>query len=273
MELRELNGQEIKERVFGLLKHIDKICTDNDLPYSLCYGTLLGAKRHKGFIPWDDDVDICLLREDYEKLINVLKEEKGIYRLADFSVNSDYYYNFAKIVDTSTFLVEHGNLPINNYGIYVDIFPLDNSPVNEKDFARLTKKIRKYSILKTVSITRMTQMSGDWKRKIVTLALAPIAKLFGYKFWLLRIDALLKSWEDGECVCCFTENPKYKEILRRSDIFPLDKIEFNGAMFSCFKESESYLVNRYGDYMQLPPVEKRISHHNYTAYEKAKAAE
>ena len=123
-----LTDAEIKESVFDILSYFDKVCRDNGLPYSLAFGTMLGAVRHKGFIPWDDDVDVCLLREDYEKLLEILKNnEDDRFKVIDSKINDTYFYNVAKIVDTRTSLIEKKYKKIYGYGVYVDIFPLDNS--------------------------------------------------------------------------------------------------------------------------------------------------
>ena len=268
--LLELSDIEKQTRIFELLKYLKDVCDRNAIPYSLFYGTLLGAKRHKGFIPWDDDVDICLLRKDYERLIQLLKQDAGPYRVMDSANNDTYYYNYAKLVDAETLVVEHGYRPIRDYGLYVDIFPLDNCPDNERDFERLVKKIRIYSALKTVSALTSLNVMDSPSKKAAAILLFPIAKILGYKYWVKKLNRLLTSYENSETVsvCCLTENPKYKEVLSRSEIFPPHQIEFHGERFSCIGNTEEYLTNRYGDYMQLPPEDKRVSHHICTAYKK-----
>lgn len=261
----KLNDKEIKKRVFETLQHVKYVCEENHIPYSLCFGTLLGAKRHGGFIPWDDDVDVCVLRSDYERLLSLLKDQHGRFKLMSMATNRDYYYNFAKMVDTETTVVEHGYKPIQGYGVYVDIFPLDYAPSDEKRFRRLVSQINRISAMKTLSIMASAEFVAG-KKKIAYYVLSPFAKLIGYRHWRNTCEKKMRSQNKGEYVCCLTEKPKYRELMKASDMQNLTTITFEGEEFACFSNNEEYLKNRYGDYMKLPPVEQRVSHHDFEAF-------
>ena len=266
-----LMDAEIKESVFDILSYFDKVCRENGLPYSLAFGTMLGAVRHKGFIPWDDDVDVCLLREDYEKLLEILKNSPDErFKVIDSKTNNTYFYNFAKIVDTRTSLIEKKYKKIDGYGVYVDIFPLDNCPNDEKAFNKLCKKIKFNIAMKTISVTKGLGEGNSLKKKIAVLVLSPIAKLFGHKYWNKKTDKWTKFYneEQTEKVCVFSEYPKFKELISRDEFISLKEIEFNGKNFLGFSNPEKYLENRYGDFMQLPKEEDRVSHHGFIAYKK-----
>ena len=123
----KISREECRKIQMNILLVLDDICKRNDLNYYLGYGSMLGAVRHKGYIPWDDDIDICLFREDYDKLIKILKEQQEINWLdiVDSSVG-EYYYPFAKATDNRTIAKMEDN--ITPHGIWVDIFPIDNVP-------------------------------------------------------------------------------------------------------------------------------------------------
>ena len=115
---------EVKQVELEILEYVDKICKENNIQYSLAYGTMLGAVRHKGFIPWDDDIDILLKREEYEKLLRILysktDEKYQVFSLKD----EGYWYSYAKVTDTRTIIVEKNDRNMKEC-VYIDIFPID----------------------------------------------------------------------------------------------------------------------------------------------------
>ena len=129
-----------KKIEFGILKYVSQFCLENNIRYFLCGGTLLGAVRHKGFIPWDDDIDIYMPRPDYDRFIDLMSNSTSNYYVLSSSQH-DYYYNFAKVIDGRTSLNEIGYQPIRNLGIYIDIFPLEGMPTNKKDRETQFKKL------------------------------------------------------------------------------------------------------------------------------------
>ena len=110
----------------NILKFIDRVCKENDISYFVNYGTLLGAIRHKGFIPWDDDIDICLYREDYNRFLNVVKELKDErYKVLDYDSSDWYFQNFAVIVDDWTIVEDNIKVKPHDTSVFVDVFPVD----------------------------------------------------------------------------------------------------------------------------------------------------
>ena len=124
MEKTKLSLKEIQKIELDILLYLDKVCRENDIKYYLSSGTLLGAIKYQGFIPWDEDIDVIFLREDYNKLIKCFENETGRYKLLSIYNSKDYYYPFAKLVDTKTTLIENSK-PINDMGVYIDIVPMD----------------------------------------------------------------------------------------------------------------------------------------------------
>ena len=118
---KQLTGEEVKQVELGILDYINSICKEHKIEYFLDYGTLLGAIRHKGFIPWDDDIDICMTRKNYERFVSVFsKDDKSNYKLLSMETSSSYYYEFGKVVDTRTVLNETETIELPGMGIWVD---------------------------------------------------------------------------------------------------------------------------------------------------------
>ena len=142
--IKEINLEKIKKSEIDILKYIEKICKENNIKYSLMDGSLLGAVRHNGFIPWDDDIDIMLLREDYDKLKRVILNDSNNSRYLYMSndLYDDYLYPYAKLIDTETSAKETGIKAPKNYGIFVDIFPIDKIPIDSREKNRFLKKVK-----------------------------------------------------------------------------------------------------------------------------------
>ena len=120
-ELEELHQIEL-----DMLKEIDRICRRENIQYYLAGGTLLGAVRHKGFIPWDDDIDIAMARDEYERFLKVMKKERHPYlKIFAMEFDKEYQYTFAKVVDTRTRLIEEIGKDLPDMGVFIDIFPID----------------------------------------------------------------------------------------------------------------------------------------------------
>lgn len=273
MEKRE----EITEKSIGLdemkviqldvLSAIDSFCHDNNIRYSLACGSLLGAIRHKGYIPWDDDIDIYVLREDFNRLIEVFPETfKGRIKLASLKRDSNWELAFAKAYDDNTVLIEN-TLRKGNYGVGIDVFPIDEVPDDEKEWQRYNKKRRLQQILFLEKCNPLKK-----HQSILKNAGKALIHIFFFFYprrkWAKNLDRLAQK-NNGKgfkrCFeCCqglFQKNPFPKELF--DDIV---EVPFEDRKFKAFSNADLYLKNGFGDYMKLPPIEERVTHHYYKAY-------
>lgn len=257
--MREINDTDLKHICLEILVQFDKLCKNFDLKYSLAYGTLLGAIRHNGFIPWDNDIDVIMPREDYEKLISL--ELDGDYKIVSYKNTKDYYYPFAKMINTKTYLREDFRIE-KNLGVYIDIFPIDN--FNFEKFNKIYKKNLRY--LKFTTRYGFRFYENILKRWIKDL----IRQNKNYlKSILYKFDKNVFSITDSKgngtgCFCC----PMYgKKNFFSFDIFAegLMDIKFENYIFKIINSYDKFLIKIYGDYMQLPPEDKRVAHHCFTA--------
>lgn len=257
--MEKLTDAEIKKIILDILIYIDKFCQENEIEYFINYGTLLGAIRHKGFIPWDDDIDITMTRPNYEKFMKLYKEDTSKYKMISLETEEKYFNNFIKIHDTST-LIEYSNLDIHyKSGVFIDIFPLDYFADKKIiDSAYYLEKLKWLSLAKKENISNT---NGVVKRILRTTAWI-IVRLLTPRFFALKIEKLIKKYTSS--------NPTFAAFIisknRERDILPLEtgkeliKLEFEGREFYAPSNYEAILSHVYGDYMQLPPEDQQIAH-------------
>lgn len=259
---KELSLAEVKKIEIEILDYIVSVCEANNLRYFLAGGTLLGAVRHGGFIPWDDDIDINMPRPDYDKLVEIMRNVNGRFMLKAFEISEDYVYAFAKMVDTTTELIEK-DIPHPGYGLFVDIFPLDGLPNDESERKRFQDKLWKYNNMLGYSI----QKSAAHKNLIFKIKYI-FSKCIGYKRLLKLIGRNAKSYLYELCdyvAVVTTAVNKYRKIPR--ELYEGSTyLSFEGKEYSVPEKYDEYLTGLYGDYMKLPPEDKRISNHNFAAY-------
>lgn len=255
-----LTKDECKEIQMELLRSIDKICKENHWWYSLGYGSLLGAVRHKGFIPWDDDIDVIMFREDYEKFLSYVKSQKDKPWLSIIDGETkDYYYPFAKIVNNKTLAKQ--NDTVVQHGLWIDIFPLDKTPSDSNESIKFLKKnkfLRDW-ILASVTDFKNVKFSG---KTIAKFFLSLASNIWGidklYQYTIKSNKAYANT--DSNFVASLSTPYVVNERFKISDIVELDDLEFEKEHFKGIKNWDLYLKQLYGDYMKLPPVEKRRTH-------------
>lgn len=258
MSGKPLTLKEIQDTELNILVKVDSFCRKHNIKYSLYAGTMLGAVRHKGFIPWDDDIDICMDRENYEKF---LKEFKGDERYKLATYRNDKKANrlfFSKVFDTFTIATEEGINSINGEGLWLDIFPFDYVPEDGKKRQRIVKKFYLYS--HTIAYRQETVFNIKHA-------------LFRILFFWKTTDSMYKEFEKycslAKPTKCCTDltSMSLKDVKEGKKVFPVSyfsniiPIEFEHHTFSCLANYDDMLTRIYGDYMKLPPIEKRQTHH------------
>lgn len=243
-------------------------CEKENIRYYAAGGTFLGAVRHKGFIPWDDDADVVVPRPDYQRMINVFKRENNIignYCLEGVdSKNVDYLYPICKLYDMNTTLVERKRI-ICKRGVYLDIAPLDGVG---NDFEECKRYYRKIDILNRFLDARICEFRSErslYKNIAIAVARCIPNRIVDEKKMLLYIDrkAQQVSFETSKYVGHLTSCYRYKEIMKK-DIFGVPKLyEFEGNKIYGPEYGTEYLDNIYGNWKKLPPIEKRGVQHDY----------
>ena len=265
--MNPLSLQEIKQIEFELLKSFDAFCRANHIRYFLSNGTLLGAVKYKGFIPWDDDVDVLVPREDYDRLIRIFQDNEHM-RLVSFEREPRYLFPFAKLCDTATVKEE---TDIDNgvtLGLNMDVFPLDawddDLEKAKQEAALIKKNISRLSLAKL----RKPNAPGMIKKAAQGILMLP-CKLRGGQVFLRNIIAESnKPHQRGEnhlgckAWCIYGA----REIIPADVFASTVEVEFEGNLFFAPAGYDTYLRSLYGDYPKDPPIEKQKTHHSFTAY-------
>lgn len=251
--------KEIHKKELEILEVFAQLCDKLNLKYTLSSGTLLGAVRHKGFIPWDDDVDVAMPREDYEILIKEANKHlpEG-YFLEHFSTEKNCYNYYAKLKDSNTTWIEDvtGIMPSTNQGMYVDIFPIDRF-TNPKDLKKFRKKTLFYNRLRTFYFPHNKR--GSFINKCIALfVFCPLARIIGLNKINRMHDKLMQSFGNGNYT---TADTLVNDSVTDYKVFEeYTTIEFEGKQFRCIKDYDTYLKFLYNDYMTIPPKEKQLTH-------------
>lgn len=270
---REINLDEMKVIELNILKQIHEICIAQNYRYFLVGGTLLGAVRHKGFIPWDDDIDIGMPRPDYEKFIEYCTSNEVPFNLLCNKINSGYGYLFSKAMDKNTVLIEEsGNKNNIELGVYVDIFPIDGlGDTFEEALSNLNK----------TRLDRELLVASNWRRfarsktraiyfEPIRFAFYCLSRFASFEKLIQRIETKYEvdAFDTKKYVGCICGSYRNKEIVEQMVFAEYEDIPFEDAVFKCPKNYDQYLSSIYGDYMQLPPENKRVTHHSFKAYYK-----
>ncbi len=250
----------LKEIMLEILQQFAQFCEKWKLRYYLACGTLLGSVRHKGYIPWDNDVDVWMPRPDYEKLIKILKKEKINSNIECLDYREVRTFPFLKLIDNRTVLKEHFLVTEKTLGVYIDIFPLDGLPDSLREQKKILNKVRFYYKLYAFANYRFNTGS-NFIIKIIKNICYPFSRLVSSYRVCDKLDKLCKNYEYDKSR--YVGNIVWGEGER--DVFLKEYFNVSYGMFENmeFRIPGGYdqiLKQRYGEYMVLPPESKRVIH-------------
>lgn len=253
----QIQGEEIQSYLLAAAKVFGRYCEENHLRYYLSGGTLLGAVRHQGFIPWDDDIDIMMPRKDYEKLLNAFSDSR--YKLIDCDSDKDYGSPYARLWDSYT-TRDWGNMKQKEIGIYIDILPIDGYPdslflSNLRNRRLLTLRKRRFYAMKKHSRAGRLQKIKELIRKLYPFSANDISR---------KMNRMARKNDFETSAYVGVQSGTYHQEKERNPRSVFDQtvyLPFEDTVFPAPSGYDVYLTHLFGDYMQLPPEDQRKGRH------------
>lgn len=263
--MKKIDKEELKKIQLKILDTLDAFCKENNIKYWIDYGTLIGAIRHEGYIPWDDDIDVGMLRDDYNKLLKNFNNQNDRYKIYSYDNNKDFLYAYGKLIDTNTILYEPDENG-NKLSVNIDIFVYDNAPNDEKLCKRILREKELYNLIQYCRISY--PMHDNFKKNIIHIFLKYFSFFFSKDFFVKRISSNAQKYMNinTENIGSFTSYSSV--ILPKKMVENITKVKFEGKLYNAPQYYDEWLKSFYGNYMELPPIEQRVSHHKFIAYYK-----
>lgn len=268
--MKEIDLRQLKKIEAELLNEVDKICAKENFRYSMGGGTLLGAVRHKGFIPWDDDIDIMMPRPDYDAFISFCLSNETPFKLRCWETDKTFVDFSAKLYNPQTVLEDENVFGGSSLGVSIDIFPIDG-------LGDTYKKAKK--AFNSTRFKRNLLIAAQWKKFFKSKTHSWYYEPFRFAFFILSrlvnkkrlFDKIQKKYKKidfngANFVAAVGGAYREKEILPKEVFTDYIDLPFEEYSFKAITAYDTYLSSIYGDYMKLPPEEKRVSHHTFKAY-------
>ena len=267
--MKRMTLQEIQKVNLDIMKDIHCYCVEKGIHYSLAYGSLIGAVRHKGFIPWDDDIDIMMTRPDFEVFSKEFRSKKGFELSSVY--NNDTFVNYTRVYDNRT--VATGPLKASKHqiGVWVDVFPIDAIPDDLSERNRQFQRLRRFtSLIRRLRVALSDLEERSLLRKITgflrLVKLAVGSNGLHFDMWHNQVISICKEYTFGETMYCSSMVCFEATTNNRQEVFPTSAFKsykilpFENEFFYVIDSYDSVLTTIFGDYMKLPPEEKRVSH-------------
>ena len=255
----------VQTKLLEMLGWFHRYCHEHGLRYYIVGGSMLGAVRHGGFIPWDDDIDVVLPRPDYDRLLSTFTEKTDHYLLeSPYTGNADYFYTYAKLYDTDTTLTEKTKRNCRR-GIYIDVFPLDGIGRDEGEMEANFAKIDRLNMFLMTRTCAIRKDRSFYKNAAIALSRLVPSFLVKDRELVVKVDKLAASfgYEDSIYVANLMGSYRKKEVMEKRIFGKPTEYKFENIVVDGVEHEDEFLTHIYGDWRKLPPEEKRKTAHEY----------
>lgn len=260
--MRKIDMGELREKQMQILDYVAQFCDEHGIRYIIEGGTMLGAIRHGGYIPWDDDIDVGMLREDYQRFIELFSQEaKDGYVFACSETTEGWHLPFGKVMDTNTLLVQDGH----NLGINIDIFPYDDAPEDPQVMKKMYDTRDRLKVLNAIQCSK-EKPSGNLIKRLAVYGVRAALHCFPEYYFIRRIEKSAQRFNGKgyKNLGMFTGESRIttckKEWIQERTMVPFENRKYKVPV-----NYDGWLRSFFGEYMELPPVEKR-KQHTFEAY-------
>lgn len=263
--MRRINTDELKKIQLKILDHVVEFCEKHDIQYWLDSGTLLGAVRHQGYIPWDDDIDIGMLRPDFDKFLSCFNQSNKRYKACCIENQREFYFAYCKVLDTKTVLYEPDEDGGVKISVNIDVFVYDNAPDNNM---QLEMMFIKRNIYRNLNLLRTLhhKPNGNFMRRFWIGFLRLVLKPFPKSYFVKKIVQNSKKYKNTNTKRIGNFTGYMKMSCSKRVFKDFVEVKFEGKYYKAPMGYDEYLKAFYNNYMQLPPLEKQVSSHTFTAY-------
>lgn len=267
--MEKINSQEYHEKLIEELSFVDTLCNKLEIKYFLMFGSLIGAIRHKGFIPWDDDLDIMMPRKDYERFLEYINHNDcSPYTIVN-NDNGSAPYLISRLSD-SRYHLEFKNINAHELGIFIDVYPMDGAgryQISSKLYAVYAHFLM---LCFCATLENPSQNHTGVLKRITKISFRLIQRipLFSAKRILDRLCHKITLEKSNYCACMNWLIDYKHEILKKKLFDTIIRVPFEGIQINIPADYDEILISLYGDYMKLPPKKDRIGHHFYEIYKK-----
>lgn len=262
--MRQIGVAELRELQLQILDVVAEFCEKEKINYWLDCGTLLGAIRHKGYIPWDDDIDIGMLRADYERFLKTFNASNSRYKVRAYEIDSSFLYPFAKILDTDTVLYEPDENG-NKLSVNIDLFVYDNAPDYTQELVKMYKRRDRLQILHLVRNHLGVDKGSKLRRFLLEMGYV-VLSFVPKDYFVRQMVNNSKKYVSNQTTKVGNFTSVSRIACDKSVLSHFILTDFEQRQYKVPADYDSWLKQFYKDYMQLPPKEKRVSHHAFVAY-------
>jgi len=257
------NLEKLQKCEFEILEEFERICKKHNLKYSLTFGTLLGAKRHQGFIPWDDDIDVMMPIDDYLKFEDIVKtelNEKFFFQNKFTDKNYYLYWNKLRMKNTVSVVRGYEQMDLN-WGICIDIFPIFKKPANIDEKNKQIKNLKlSIACLESILYKYGKKENAKGKTKMLYQILSILPRKFVNRLSEYFYKKIYKYTGSYDGYIDYSEIFNREILISKEAFDDMESLPFNNKKFNVIKNYEDFLIQLYGDYMKLPPKKDRVAH-------------